>query len=195
MCLFSIGGHIVGPTVLKFGMEDHVYPWEVIWYILFCPLGRGRPKSGSGGPCSPNSAFLWKFHKTKFEGHPSPPKWGKGQVRSGPRPHQRCLAAGPSSWEASAAMVPWPFRLKFGREIGTYPGRSVTLFGLGTPNPRVRCPKNGARRYNLPKLWVLCSSLDNVAGWSFAAGSGFEAGWGSVEGWGSATGPSAWGLL
>ena len=51
MCVFSIGGHTVGPTVLKFGMEDHIYPWEVIGYISFRypnPQGRGRPKSGSG---------------------------------------------------------------------------------------------------------------------------------------------------
>ena len=43
-------GHTVGPTELKFGMEDHIYPWEVLSYILFrypCPLGRERPKSGS----------------------------------------------------------------------------------------------------------------------------------------------------
>ena len=61
VCLFSIGGHTVGPTVLKFGTEDHIYPGEVIGYISFqypYPLGQGRPKSGSGGPCSPNSAFL-----------------------------------------------------------------------------------------------------------------------------------------
>ena len=34
-CVFSIGGHTVGPTELKFGMEDHIYPREVIGYILF----------------------------------------------------------------------------------------------------------------------------------------------------------------
>ena len=59
--LFSIGSHTVGPTVLKFGMEDHIYPVEVIGYILFgypYPQGRGRPKSGSGGPCRQNGAFL-----------------------------------------------------------------------------------------------------------------------------------------
>ena len=61
MCVFFIGSHTVGPRVLKFGMEDHIYPWEVIGYISFRyphHLGRGRPKSGSGGPCSPNGAFL-----------------------------------------------------------------------------------------------------------------------------------------
>ena len=75
MCVWvlSIDGHTVGPTELKFGMEDHMYPWEVLRYISFRypnPLGRGRPKSGSGGPCSPNRAFLGKFHKTKNDGHP-----------------------------------------------------------------------------------------------------------------------------
>ena len=40
-------------------------------------------------------------------------------------------------------MVPWPFRLKFGREMGTHPGRSVPMFGLGTPTPRVTGPKMG----------------------------------------------------
>ena len=29
-------------------------------------------------------------------------------------------------------MVPWPFRLKFGREMGTHPGMPVPMFGLGT---------------------------------------------------------------
>ena len=61
VCVFSIGGHTVGPTELKFGMEDHIYPRGVIGYILFpntYPPGGGRPKSGSGDPCSPNGAFL-----------------------------------------------------------------------------------------------------------------------------------------
>ena len=39
---------------------------------------------------------------------------------------------------ASAAMVPWPFRLKFGWEMGTHPGRSVPMFEMGTPTPWVR---------------------------------------------------------
>ena len=40
-------------------------------------------------------------------------------------------------------MVPWPFRFKFGREMGTYPGRSVPMFGLGIPSPWVRGTKMG----------------------------------------------------
>ena len=27
--------HCVGPTVVKFGIEDHIYPAEVVEYILF----------------------------------------------------------------------------------------------------------------------------------------------------------------
>ena len=46
MCVFSIGDHIVGPRELKFGMEDHIYPWEVIGYISF----RYTSWQGSGGP-------------------------------------------------------------------------------------------------------------------------------------------------
>ena len=55
--------------VLKLGIEDHIYPLEVVGYILFqysYPQGWGRPKSGSGGPCNPNSAYLWKFPKKIF---------------------------------------------------------------------------------------------------------------------------------
>ena len=37
--VFLIGGHTVGPTVLKFGMEDHICPREVIGYAN--PQGRG----------------------------------------------------------------------------------------------------------------------------------------------------------
>ena len=81
MCLFSIGGLTVEPTVFKFGMEDHVYPREIKGYISFWypyPQRWGRPKSCSGGPCSPNSAFLRNFYK-KVDGHPL--KIG-GRVRS-----------------------------------------------------------------------------------------------------------------
>lgn len=35
MCVFSIGGYTVGPTELKFGMEVHIYPGEVVGYISF----------------------------------------------------------------------------------------------------------------------------------------------------------------
>ena len=61
MCVFFIGGHTAVPRGLKFDQEDHIHPWEVKGYILFqypYPQGQGRPKSGAGGPCSPNGAFL-----------------------------------------------------------------------------------------------------------------------------------------
>ena len=32
--MISIGGHTVRPTELKYGMEDLIYPEEVIQYIL-----------------------------------------------------------------------------------------------------------------------------------------------------------------
>ena len=73
MCVLSIDDHTIGPTELKFGMEDRINPWEVLRYISFrypYPLGQGRPKNGSGGLCSTNGAFPGTFHKTKIEGHP-----------------------------------------------------------------------------------------------------------------------------
>ena len=73
VCVFYIGSHTVGPRVLKFGMKDHIYPWEVIGYILFGypnPRGQGALKTGFQGLNSPNRAILGKFHKTKVKGHP-----------------------------------------------------------------------------------------------------------------------------
>ena len=46
--VFFIGGHTVGPTELKLGMKDHIYPGEVIGYILFLypnPQGQGALKT------------------------------------------------------------------------------------------------------------------------------------------------------
>ena len=132
----GIGGHTVWPPGLKFGMEDHIHPWKVnayVWASCPPPPGRGMPKSASGDPCSPNGAFLGNFHKTKVEESPQFCRGGSGQIRSQTSP--RCLAGGPSARGASAAMVPWPFRLKFGREMGIHPVRSVLTFGLGTPTP------------------------------------------------------------
>ena len=31
LCLLSIGGHTVGPTELKFGIEGPHLPWGVLW--------------------------------------------------------------------------------------------------------------------------------------------------------------------
>ena len=57
VCLFSIGGHYVGPTVLKFGMEYHIYPGEVIGYISFgYPL---PPGSGEAKFCSIFQTSKW----------------------------------------------------------------------------------------------------------------------------------------
>ena len=93
MSVLSIGGHAVGSTELKSGLEDHIYPWEVIGYISFrypnCQ-GQGalklvsgvrttQTKTGFWGSYSPKGAFLGRFHETKVEEHPC--KWG-GWVRS-----------------------------------------------------------------------------------------------------------------
>ena len=64
---------------------------------------------------------------------------------------------------APAAMVSKTFRLKFSREMGIHPGRSVPMFGLGTPIPWVRGPKNG------PGLDV-AAGLNTTEGLEFAAG-------------------------
>ena len=61
---------------------------------------------------------------------------GSGQIRSQTSP--RCLAGGPSARGASAGMVPWLSGLKLDREVWTQPGRSMPMFGLGTPTPRSR---------------------------------------------------------
>ena len=57
MCVFFIGGYTIRPRVLKFGMENHIYPWEVIGYILFGypnPWGQGALKTEFNGLYSPN---------------------------------------------------------------------------------------------------------------------------------------------
>ena len=48
----------------------------------------------------------------------------------------KCPAAGPIARGASTATVHWLLRLKFGREMGIHPGRSMLMFRLGTPTPR-----------------------------------------------------------
>ena len=61
VCVFFIGGDTVGPTVLKFGIEVRIYPWEVIGYISLRyhqPLGSGALKEGFQGLYSPNHAFV-----------------------------------------------------------------------------------------------------------------------------------------
>ena len=71
--MFAIGARTVGATELKFGMELGLYPEKVLAKVRAGrtpPPGRGRSKSASGGPCSPNHAFLGKLYKTKVEEHP-----------------------------------------------------------------------------------------------------------------------------
>ena len=73
VCLFSIGGHTVGTTELKFGMENHFNHLEVIGYIWAGyphPWGQGALKRVYQGLYIPKGAFLWKFHKTKVEERP-----------------------------------------------------------------------------------------------------------------------------
>ena len=47
---------------------------------------------------------------------------------------------GLSALGASAGMVPWQPGLKLCKEMGTNPGGSMTMFGLGNPAPRFRGP-------------------------------------------------------
>ena len=83
-----------------------------------------------------------------------------GRVRSDQVPDLTQVSGG---WGASAPIVPWPFRLKFGREMGTHPGRSVPMFGLGTPTPRIRGSRNGVPGNNPSNYewfaWVLMLQL------------------------------------
>ena len=78
VCLFSIGGHTVGPTVLKFGMEDHIYPGEVIGYILF---RYPYPRVGGGQRvvlevrAAQTVHFCENFIKQKLKGNPENGGW------------------------------------------------------------------------------------------------------------------------
>ena len=100
--------------------------------VCLDPL-RGRSKSASGGPWSPNGAFLGKLYRTKVEEHAQFSGDGSSQIWSQTSP--RCPAGGPSARGASADLVPWLFGLKLGREMSTHPGRSTPVFGMGTPTP------------------------------------------------------------
>ena len=81
-------GYTVGPTMLKFGMEDHIYLWEVIGYILMRhpnPLNGGGQRVVLEVHAAQTVQFCENFKKQKFMG--TPENGGTGQVRSGPRPH------------------------------------------------------------------------------------------------------------
>ena len=61
--------------------------------------------------------------------------------------------AGPRATGGSAAMVPRPFRLKFGREMGTYPGSSMSM---GTPTPGSGGAKTGFQGpCSSNRVWML----------------------------------------
>ena len=90
--MFAIGTHTVGARELKFGTEKGFYPDMVlanVWAGRTSPPGRGRPKSASGGPCSPNRAFLGKLYKTKVEEQLKYSEGGSGQIGPGPHPGVR----------------------------------------------------------------------------------------------------------
>ena len=131
--MFAIGARTVGATELKFGTEKGLYPEMVLSNILADRTslpGRGRPKSTSGGPCSPNQAFLGKLSQTKVEEHPRYGGGGSGQIKSSTSP--RGPVACPSARGSSAAMVIGPFKLKLGRcvtHMGTWPQRCFGLVG------------------------------------------------------------------
>ena len=50
--MFFLGGPTAGPTELKFGMKDHIYPWEVIVYL---PPRLGEAKE-----------WFWRFVQPKL---------------------------------------------------------------------------------------------------------------------------------
>ena len=87
-----------GPHLPQGGYRIHFVPEH-----LPPPPGGGRPKSGSGDPCSPNGAFLWKFHKTKVAGRP----WfsGGGSPFWAPNPH-------PEGPGPPVLLEPWSLTMK-----------------------------------------------------------------------------------
>ena len=94
MCVcVCIDGHTVGPTELIFGMEDHIYPLEVLSYILFRypnPQGRG---GGQRVVLEVRAAqtvhFCENFIKQKLKGAPAN-GGGDGSRQTSPR----CPTAG-----------------------------------------------------------------------------------------------------
>ena len=85
VCMFAIGACTIRATELKFGTELGFHPGKVLAYVWIGRTpspGRGRPKSASGGPCSPNGAFLGRLHKTKVAEHHQFCQSRSGQIRS-----------------------------------------------------------------------------------------------------------------
>ena len=116
------------------------------------PWGQGALKRGYGVRTAQTECFCENFIKQKLNGTPV----NGGQLRSDQFPTSpRCPAAGPSARVALAAMVPWPFKLKYGREVGNYPGRSMLMFGLGTPTPGSGEPYKRVSKVHAAKIrWV-----------------------------------------
>ena len=113
MCVFAIGARIVSATELKFCTERGLHPEKTIAIVRAArthPRGAGGSKMGSRGLHSPNGAFMGRFYKTKVKEHPQLSGGGSGQIRSRTSPWGP--AACPSSKGRSAAVVPWPIKLK-----------------------------------------------------------------------------------
>ena len=119
VCMFAIGGHTVGPIGPKFCTEVRSHPGSVIGYVRTRrphPPGRGWPRSASGGPPSPNRAFLRKLYKTKVGECPRFSGGGSGQIWRRTLP--KWPGARPSGTLGSAAVVPGPIGPKLGRSVG-----------------------------------------------------------------------------
>ena len=87
VCLFSKCGLTIGPTVLIFGMEDHICPEEVKGYILLrypYPWVRGGLRVVLKVHAAQTAHFCEHFIKQKLKG--TPENGSVGWVRSGPRP-------------------------------------------------------------------------------------------------------------
>ena len=124
--------------------QNHLTHRAEFWHLPTCrlhsqtlylhPWGQGALKPGLRGTAQ-TVCVRENFMKQNLKGTPEN---GSGQIRSQTSPW--CLAAGPSARGATAAMVPWPFRLKFGREMGTHPGRSPNPVPLPGPQMGFRGP-------------------------------------------------------
>ena len=157
-----IRSHTFKPTWLKFGTKTPLY---LLPNFQSCTPNPGveGPKTGSRGLYRPNSTissknFAWQ-----------PWKWWDGQVRLGPRPYKGVQQ--PVKTQLGLLQI-WSLD-HFGREMGTHPERSVPMFGLGTPTPRVGGPKYGVPGSMQAKpgfarvgmLQRLCSGLGLCSGY------------------------------
>ena len=86
MCLFSIGSHTFGPRVLKLGMGDHIYPWEVVrihFALVPQPPRSEEAKEWFWTSVQPKGCILVKMF-IKQKNKVQPQKWGdgSGKIRS-----------------------------------------------------------------------------------------------------------------